>query len=437
MVLLNQLVLAQTEKPQWVNVSPFADDYNGLIDGFFLNANEGWIWQWNRNKSNKLYYTSDGAETFKTIHTLIDSTIGFKWIQMLNSKTGYSKTGIFDSVDKLLKTIDGGITWTEVKVDTAYLNLSTYAIGMPFYFIDTLTGFASQYIHNHGMEIFKTYDGGKTWNKTNLTCLENTEIKQIDLGGITQFFFYDKNNGWAGCTNGFDASVLLKTTDGGLTWELAIPYGTDFFGIHFISPFKGGAVGRNSIFSNVFLTDNNFETFSYENQAWDYEMYQYAKAIAYQNDSIIWISGNPALIYRSTDSGKIFQKFQFLDNEEHSSYVDKISFFGNTGYAMGFCTLYKFQDTLVLSANEQKFNNRNSIKIHPNPANNKACIELPNSFIGEILIYDTHGRIVINNKIQNQNKLSIDSRNLKNGVYLVVLVDNTNKHYQQKLVILN
>ncbi|MBI9069738.1 MAG: T9SS type A sorting domain-containing protein [Salinivirgaceae bacterium] len=310
LIFITKLVIAQTE-PQWVNASPFPNNYNGIIKGMFLNANEGWIWQVSKYKANKLYYTNDGAETFSKIYELTDSANRFFWVQMLDNKTGYSSTG-FSTIYGFLKTNDGGLNWTNIPIDTAFLNQFNFPYQGEYYFTDTLTGFTNRYIDGEGLALYKTINGGINWQKANIVGIEEAGLIPVELGYVTKFFFIDAMHGWALVSYAMGAGICLSTSDGGETWQVAHNHGTDFFGIDFISTQKGGIVGRSAYFSHVYLTEDNFLSLSYENQAWDYEMQQYAYTIAYQNDSTVWISRTPGTFYRSIDNGYSFQEFEKL-----------------------------------------------------------------------------------------------------------------------------
>ncbi|MFT3751616.1 MAG: YCF48-related protein [Paludibacter sp.] len=105
---------------------------------------------------------------------------------------GYIVGGHSDGI--ILKTIDGGKTW-----------LSTdFQVGLSsIYFINETTGFAS------GRKLFRTQDGGETWN-------------EMDLGYFAygNLNFFDGKSGFLAASNYPAGNSLLKTTDGGSSWRV-------------------------------------------------------------------------------------------------------------------------------------------------------------------------------------------------------------------------
>ncbi|MBI9069739.1 MAG: T9SS type A sorting domain-containing protein [Salinivirgaceae bacterium] len=434
LIFITKLVIAQTE-PQWVNASPFPNNYNGIIKGMFLNANEGWIWQVSKYKANKLYYTNDGAETFSKIYELTDSANRFFWVQMLDNKTGYSSTG-FSTIYGFLKTNDGGLNWTNIPIDTAFLNQFNFPYQGEYYFTDTLTGFTNRYIDGEGLALYKTINGGINWQKANIVGIEEAGLIPVELGYVTKFFFIDAMHGWALVSYAMGAGICLSTSDGGETWQVAHNHGTDFFGIDFISTQKGGIVGRSAYFSHVYLTEDNFLSLSYENQAWDYEMQQYAYTIAYQTDSTIWISGTPGTFYRSIDNGYSFQEFESYLLNNIDAIFDIQFFKGNTGYAFGSDNyLGKYYDTSI------SINPKNKIEpeftISPNPAYDKIKITFDKKLTGQIFIYTINGKNVMQKELKNVTTTWFSISLIDDGVYIIKCIDEHGNIYQQKFVKLN
>jgi len=94
----------------------------------------------------------------------------------------------------------------------------------------------------------RTEDGGATW--------EAVRVDDLDIRGV---HFFDEDHGWI-CGN--DGKIYLST-DGGLTWERRIFTGTpqmdDLFAVEFVTPEHGYLLG----YSGVFVTDDG--GFDWEN----------------------------------------------------------------------------------------------------------------------------------------------------------------------------
>lgn len=108
----------------------------------------------------------------------------------------------------VLKTINGGMNWLDITDTTLYMGLE--AVDFP---AGDQVGFASGY----DMFIFKTTDGGATWDST------RPFIAADDYAAVhTLNFPVNEQVGYAGGT-GFN---IFKTTDAGNTWvDQPVPFG--------------------------------------------------------------------------------------------------------------------------------------------------------------------------------------------------------------------
>ena len=96
-------------------------------------------------------------------------------------------------------TSDAGINWQ------TYPLPSDYSIGEGLYFLSPQSGLAL------GRMVYKTSDGGKTWNF----------IQQVNWDG--QFSFVSMELGWAHVFNDQGETALVKTINGGETWAMLYP----------------------------------------------------------------------------------------------------------------------------------------------------------------------------------------------------------------------
>lgn len=186
-----------------------------------------------------------GAQT--TWHSIeTGTTNNLLCLDFVNEQVGY-----IGGDQVLLKTVDGGISWQEVMVESLMtINNEDWIISDIQFFTET----HGRIVMGQWQGMAETLDGGITWS--NLTpassgfcqfgsiyffdaehgmaggagCFESGIIDQYDNGTwslttipgtfdtndlVTNFDFIDDNNGLA-CTR---ASRILRTTDGGLNWD--------------------------------------------------------------------------------------------------------------------------------------------------------------------------------------------------------------------------
>ncbi|MEA2174982.1 MAG: hypothetical protein QOD00_2574 [Blastocatellia bacterium] len=125
----------------------------------------------------------------------------------------------------VLYTTDGGQTWQQ---GTRSGNLSgLYDVD----FVDTSFGWACG-----GGVVMKTTDGGKSWTPQSVPTASFENLISID--------FVDRNRGWTVGASG----IILGTTNGGATWTRLTSGTNAFLtGVSFQSTFEGWAVGGNVV----------------------------------------------------------------------------------------------------------------------------------------------------------------------------------------------
>jgi len=176
----------------------------------------------------------------------------------------------------IFKTADGGVTW-EVKHQLAMFQMLE---GLSF--ADENNGWAVGY---HGTNkktnfILHTTDGGETWEA-------QTSGVEVGLRGV---HFIDANTGWA-VGNG---ATIIHTTDGGATWtQQTCEVDIGFFNVYFADALHGWACG-----SGVVSTDDGGETWvdrgSHSAMFW---------GIHFTDASNGWIVGGGGEMHQTSDGG--------------------------------------------------------------------------------------------------------------------------------------
>jgi|GEM_PF-3169985 len=190
----------------------------------FVNANVGWIVD-----EDGVRKTNDGGKSWEIQITFdrdryikfdgyadfINSQVGY-FILNSNSSNGYPPYDVF-----LFKTIDGGNTWTRSKIEGTDF-VSNYSVRQ-LTFINANYGLAINYVWQGPTfhQLIRTTNGGSTW-----------ELVKDDFPSINRLYFSDQLNGWAISSN---STTLYKTNDGGFSWtEVQIQGATYYVDISII-----------------------------------------------------------------------------------------------------------------------------------------------------------------------------------------------------------
>jgi len=288
----------------WLKVDPPEKSNKKVYaHGYFVNKNCGWIAE---SFTGRIWYTENHGETWIKQR---DSSYVWVWdIQFLDSLNGWAVGKSVSGYNPfILLTRNGGTVWKEIRTPIPFTNIA---------FIDTLVGFAG------GSGIFYTHDGGITWLKSALPDTINA--------GITYIFFIDRLNGWAvGANNRFkDAGLILKTCDGGLSWQTIRYLSPICSGIYFYDLSTGYIVGDQAHGGVIGFTNDGGETWNY-----NYLSNQSFYSIFFTNDSTGWVVGKNGIIMQTINGGKIWLEI------EQGKYPDliRIQFVENNsiGYIFG------------------------------------------------------------------------------------------------------
>ncbi len=161
-----------------------------------------------------------------------DINTGTLDLQFINNTMGFIST----SNGKLIKTTDGGATWTVQTVRTGKRLQRVF-------FMDEQTGWV---ISSDGL-ILKTQNGGQTWT-------EQSSGVTTSLNGI---YFTSTQTGYVVGAGG----LVLKTTNGGTDWkDLPASTRSTLRDVFMVSANSGWAVGDNGVILR--LENNDCQSFS-------------------------------------------------------------------------------------------------------------------------------------------------------------------------------
>lgn len=301
----------------WFNL--YSGTNKCIKDIFFLDSNHGYA----VGALGIILKTSNGGNTW----TFLDggvSAVNLYSVYFTDSLTGYI-AGTNPGYCKMIKTTDGGLTWTDV-------TLSGVDKLFCVYFTSADTGYALGYKNSGspaGSAFLKTTDAGNSWTVqyNNLSRefysmhFEGSAIGYVAGGDQTGTNGYVNKTTNAGDTwtlkgtfnnitmkSVFFTSVdtgyvvgykyginnMYKTTNGGTTWNL-LPSGViDFYDIWFTDPDNGVAVGEG-----ITLTTDAGSSWNEITQGGG----EINRAIYFANELIGYTSGNDGVLYKTTDGG--------------------------------------------------------------------------------------------------------------------------------------
>ncbi|MDQ3682919.1 MAG: YCF48-related protein, partial [Bacteroidota bacterium] len=203
----------------------------------------------------------------------------------VGGKNSCDGTGCIPRGGFILKTLDGGQTWTKVYTPTDKIEITS------IYFVNASLGFCAG-----DNVILKTSDGGQTWNeykvnnlsgkmmqirfantqKGYIVCLFDKIIKTED-GGLTWvvtspqraigYYSVSESNGSVYVSG---QGKIIKSTNGGSSWSELPNSPMDIFTIHFTDDKKGFAFGRGNYsggdfgysYGSMYCTDNGGNTWN-------------------------------------------------------------------------------------------------------------------------------------------------------------------------------
>lgn len=388
---------------------------------------------------------------------------------MVNIDTGYAICGD----GKIVKTTDKGNNWFLLLEDA---NAHCRSIE----FINERKGFVGSFWLGPGQDqkiLRKTIDGGVTWSDI------TTSVSPKAGGGICGLAIPDSNTVY-GCGNWHgDSAYIVKSVDGGNTWSFIGmgQYASSLIDMHFINKDTGFAVGKDQTEKAIVLyTTDGGQNWSvkYQNDntgdngyAWKIQrLSQYIYFAALQS-----LTGAPARIIKSSDGGMNWTEIIVNDqayNVQGTGFISPLkgwaggdhnfSFETNDGGATWKRTeicpimnrVWRVNDTMMLAAGSKIWKYTTGpgsildtltrsyvvMKSYPNPANDKLTVDiwltLPTRVM--LVLYDHTGKRVRvsdnSNRPHGQYKYNINTSRLPAGTYILVLKTHEDQSVQ-KIVI--
>jgi photosystem II stability/assembly factor-like uncharacterized protein len=209
---------------------------DALRDVYFSDEQNGWlvcersIYDLKTKEEPRTYLlrTTDGGATWSQVN-VIGKDVDARLVRALFTDGG--RAWAFGEEGALYTTRDGGSSWERQRVPTRNLLLGGS-------FLNNEQG----WLVGAGATLLQTSDGGVTWRRGELIGFEPGAGKDEDARRVrfTAVSFVDKKRGWAVGTEG----RVFTTVDGGRKWTAQISnVRADLYDVKFIDELEGWAAG--------------------------------------------------------------------------------------------------------------------------------------------------------------------------------------------------
>jgi photosystem II stability/assembly factor-like uncharacterized protein len=209
---------------------------DALRDVYFSDEQNGWlvcersIYDLKTKEEPRTYLlrTTDGGATWSQVN-VIGKDVDARLVRALFTDGG--RAWAFGEEGALYTTRDGGTNWERQRVPTRNLLLGGS-------FLNNEQG----WLVGAGATLLQTSDGGATWRRGELIGVEPGAGKDEGARPVrfTAVSFVDKKRGWAVGTEG----RVFTTVDGGRTWTAQISnVRADLYDVKFIDGLEGWAAG--------------------------------------------------------------------------------------------------------------------------------------------------------------------------------------------------
>lgn len=279
----------------------------------FITASDGWA-AGTDEKKQTLYvlHTADGGKRWNIrFHKKYDEgAAGCAGIDFLNAKEGWFLTTDLSAwTGELYHTANGGSSW-----ETAGTVKSVRPTPEGIDFIDSRTGWIPFDVGAGPVAggIAVTRDGGKSFEVLGSTGAENSETTQ-KVSSARQVLFLSDRNGWVVGSDRNRGDFLLHTQDGGTTWKQMFPNEEPTLDFTFVDAEKGFGLGKLSDPNALLKTTDG-------GRSWQ-EIYSFAgswqvEKISFVNPREGWVlalpagtaSGSAQTLLHTSDGGETWSK---------------------------------------------------------------------------------------------------------------------------------
>ncbi len=312
-----------------------------------------------------------------------------------------SLTGWITGYGTLLGTKNGGETWHSLISSSDMMYLSVH-------FADSLTGWITTGEPYDHSSVLKTIDGGKTWNST-----------LFFRGTYVALSFINAQTGWTLSTR---YQEVLQTIDGGETWtSLAQLGGVLLSDIYFADSLTGWLVG--GFYEGVILKTTN-GGLDWTEQALGVE--QPLEKVHFVDDQTGWAAGVGGLVLHTSDGGQTWiEQTSNTSHDLNSIYLSD----AEQGCAVGDQGTILQYNPQQVTGEENEVRSDQTLSLFPNPVGRDLYLSWPtlSDEAGEITLYTVTGQPLIQTLFLTGQKppLQLNVANLSGGLYLLKVKTRT------------
>jgi photosystem II stability/assembly factor-like uncharacterized protein len=382
--------------------SPGISNTEGRIDDvFFLNKTEGWC----ASGGGNIYHTSDGGDSWTKQLAVLPNPY-FRCIEFRNPQLGFA--GTLDK--KLFRSTDGGTTWTNIAPNITPIPQAVCGLSIP---TDSTVYAVGEW--DEPAFLLKSNDAGLTWTNKSMA----TQAK-----GLVDVLFISRDTGWVSGM-GIGGATILRTVDGGATFtEL---FNSGFSGeyvwkLQRVTPLVWVGSIQSMTFTNgrmVKSTDGGLTWNTLPAPISDMQ------GIGFATPLRGWIGDYNSGFYETKDGGSTWN-FQFFGGNYNRFYFLDSTF----AYASG-NRIYKFSPESSSIVEADRSPNENfDFELNPNPATGQTQVRFSLSQPDNIRIslLSTNGVELRNlhkrHYDMGEHSVQIDLANIPSGTYLIWMQRN-------------
>ncbi len=244
---------------------------------------------------------------------VVNSNLNMHKITFINDSTGFVCGGKMNQYGMIYKTTDGGSSWNEVYFDD---EKCIYSIS----FLNDTTGYAG----GDYLFLLKTVDAGKSWAFQDFGS--NVPFNEFDRPAFRDFFFVDTSLFFAIGGEKYSKGIIYKITNNSTTWKYTF-FEHEIRGIYFTDKLNGFISGYGVIYKTADEGD------TYESCDITGDFYT---SLFFFDKNTGFATGYNGGIYKTDDAGSNWESIVNSNNTfKERLHINDMKFTGETGYAVG------------------------------------------------------------------------------------------------------